>query len=80
MDASDGGTFNTINPTTEEVICKVAKGTAQDVDLAVNAAEVTCNNITVHVNLQENYIITITRQRYTIIISRKLSMKENGAK
>ena len=40
VDASDGGTFNTINPTTEEVICKVAKGTKQDVDTAVNAAEV----------------------------------------
>jgi len=39
IDASDGVTFNSINPTTEEVICKVSKGTRQDVDTAVNAAE-----------------------------------------
>ena len=40
VDSSDGATFSSINPTTEEVICKVSKGTKQDVDLAVNAAEV----------------------------------------
>lgn len=39
VDSSDGVTFNSINPTTEEVICKVSKGTRDDVDMAVNAAE-----------------------------------------
>jgi len=39
VDSSDGATFNTINPTTEEIICKVSKGTKDDVNMAVNAAE-----------------------------------------
>ncbi|MEQ9408497.1 MAG: aldehyde dehydrogenase family protein [Fuerstiella sp.] len=33
-----GRTFKTINPATEEVICEVAEGDAEDVDLAVHAA------------------------------------------
>ncbi|MCA9061547.1 MAG: aldehyde dehydrogenase family protein [Planctomycetaceae bacterium] len=33
-----GKTFETINPATEEVICNVAEGDAEDIDLAVNAA------------------------------------------
>lgn len=37
-DASDGGTFDTINPTDESVICAVAKGTNEDVNRAVGAA------------------------------------------
>src|SRR5215471_10765237 len=32
------GTFETINPSTEEIIGKVAAATAEDVDLAVRAA------------------------------------------
>ncbi|XP_038054294.1 mitochondrial 10-formyltetrahydrofolate dehydrogenase-like isoform X2 [Patiria miniata] len=39
VDAEDGKTFDTINPTDESVICKVAKGTAADVDTAVAAAK-----------------------------------------
>ncbi|CAD7962752.1 unnamed protein product [Amoebophrya sp. A120] len=38
-DASDGGTFDTIDPSTEKVIASVAKGTAADVDKAVAAAK-----------------------------------------
>lgn len=37
-DASDGGTFATINPATGETIADVAHGTAQDVERAVSAA------------------------------------------
>jgi len=40
IDASDGGTFNTISPTDESVICKVAKATKEDVDYAVHCAKV----------------------------------------
>ena len=36
--AADGGTFDVINPATEEIIHKVASGTAADVDAAVKAA------------------------------------------
>ena len=39
-----GGTFETINPATDEVICKVANGTKEDVDLAVEAAKVAFNS------------------------------------
>ena len=40
IDASDGGTFKTINPADESVICDVAKGTRDDVDYAVHCAHV----------------------------------------
>ncbi len=33
-----GKTFATVNPATEEVICEVAEGDAEDIDLAVHAA------------------------------------------
>lgn len=36
--AVSGRTFSTINPATEEVICEVAEGDAEDVNLAVHAA------------------------------------------
>lgn len=36
--AVSGRTFSTINPATEEVICEVAEGDKEDVDLAVHAA------------------------------------------
>jgi len=36
--SSDGGTFDVVNPATEEVIHKVAAATAQDVDVAVKSA------------------------------------------
>jgi len=36
--AVSGKTFQTINPATEEVICEVAEGDKEDVDLAVHAA------------------------------------------
>ncbi|ESN92688.1 hypothetical protein HELRODRAFT_108094 [Helobdella robusta] len=36
--SSDNSTFNTINPATEEVICKIAKATVDDVEYAVEAA------------------------------------------
>ncbi|KAL1842417.1 hypothetical protein VTJ49DRAFT_5265 [Mycothermus thermophilus] len=36
--AAEGGTFEVINPATEEVICKVHEATAKDVDIAVAAA------------------------------------------
>ena len=36
--AVSGKTFDTINPATEEVICQVAEGDKEDVDLAVHAA------------------------------------------
>src|SRR5262245_1476008 len=38
VDASDGGTFDTYNPATGEVIAKVAHATAKDVDVAVRVA------------------------------------------
>ncbi|OMJ85743.1 hypothetical protein SteCoe_12870 [Stentor coeruleus] len=38
VDSLSGKTFPTINPATEEVIAHVQKGSAEDVDLAVNAA------------------------------------------
>ena len=31
-DSIRGGTFNTVNPATEEVICQVSAGTAEDID------------------------------------------------
>lgn len=37
-DAVSGKTFDTVNPSTEEVICQVAAGDKADVDLAVKAA------------------------------------------
>eukprot|EP00058_Branchiostoma_floridae_P001920 XP_002587408.1 hypothetical protein BRAFLDRAFT_290865 [Branchiostoma floridae] len=39
VDASNGATFDTINPTDESVICKVSKGTKDDVNTAVKAAK-----------------------------------------
>lgn len=36
--AASGKTFQTVNPATEEVICEVAEGDAEDVDRAVKAA------------------------------------------
>ena len=36
--AASGKTFETIHPATEEVICEVAEGDAEDVDAAVDAA------------------------------------------
>jgi aldehyde dehydrogenase (NAD+) len=38
VDPVEGGTFETLNPATGEVIAEVAAGTAADVDLAVKAA------------------------------------------
>lgn len=38
VDSRSGKTFETINPTTGDVICQVAEGDAADVDLAVQAA------------------------------------------
>jgi aldehyde dehydrogenase (NAD+) len=38
VDASDGDTFETLNPATGEVIARVAEGKAADIDRAVNAA------------------------------------------
>ncbi len=38
MPASNGKTFPTINPATEEVLAHVAEGTAEDIDSAVRAA------------------------------------------
>lgn len=40
IDASDGGTFKTVNPSDESFICKVAKATKDDVDYAVHCAKV----------------------------------------
>ncbi|MEP2028663.1 MAG: aldehyde dehydrogenase [Paracoccaceae bacterium] len=37
-DASDGGTFDSVNPATNEVWCRVPEATAEDVDRAVRAA------------------------------------------
>src|SRR5258708_23198081 len=36
--AADGGTFDNVNPATEEVIGVTADGTAADMDLAISAA------------------------------------------
>jgi len=38
VNASDGGTFDTLNPATGEVIAKVAHATVKDVDVAVRVA------------------------------------------
>ncbi|NIL98598.1 MAG: aldehyde dehydrogenase family protein [Planctomycetales bacterium] len=38
VDSVSGKTFATVNPATEEEICQVAEGDAEDVDLAVQAA------------------------------------------
>ena len=38
VDASDGGTFENIDPTTEEVLGSAADGTAEDMDRAIAAA------------------------------------------
>ena len=40
IDASDGGTFATINPADESTICQVAKATVEDTDYAVHCAKV----------------------------------------
>jgi len=37
-DASNGGTWDVLNPATEEVVCTVPFGTAADCDLAIDAA------------------------------------------
>ncbi|XP_005090853.1 cytosolic 10-formyltetrahydrofolate dehydrogenase [Aplysia californica] len=39
MDASDGVTYNTVNPADESVICQVSKATKDDVNRAVEAAK-----------------------------------------
>lgn len=38
VDAKSGKTFETVNPATEEVLCKVPEGSYEDVDMAVKAA------------------------------------------
>ena len=38
VDSKSGKTFETVNPTTGDVICQVAEGDAADIDLAVQAA------------------------------------------
>ena len=43
-DAADGGTFETVNPATGEVITKVASAQAADVDRAVEAARAAMEN------------------------------------
>lgn len=40
VDATNNGTFQTINPATEEVICEVANATQEDVEYAVHCAKV----------------------------------------
>jgi hypothetical protein len=40
VDASDGKTYQTINPTDESAICKLAASGAQDVEKAIKAAKV----------------------------------------
>src|SRR5687767_11536652 len=42
--AASGKTFETIHPATEEVICEVAEGDAEDVDAAVDAAREAFDN------------------------------------
>ena len=44
MPSASGKTFETIHPATEEVICEVAEGDAEDVDLAVDAAREAFDN------------------------------------
>jgi aldehyde dehydrogenase (NAD+) len=44
LPAASGKTFETIHPATEEVICEVAEGDAEDVDLAVDAAREAFDN------------------------------------
>ena len=39
VDAADGGTMEVLNPSTGETIAEVPRGTAEDVDRAVDAAE-----------------------------------------
>ncbi|KAK7476522.1 hypothetical protein BaRGS_00032270 [Batillaria attramentaria] len=39
VDASNGATYDTVNPTDESVICKVSKATVEDVNRAVEAAK-----------------------------------------
>lgn len=39
IDASNGAMYDTVNPTDESVICKVAKATTEDVNRAVEAAK-----------------------------------------
>ena len=38
VDAADGRTFSTVDPSTEEVLVQVARASAADVDRAVTAA------------------------------------------
>jgi len=38
VDSTSGHTFETINPATEEVLCSVPRGNAEDIDRAVHAA------------------------------------------
>src|SRR6516165_6633744 len=38
VDSQSGKTFETVNPATGEVICRVAEGDKADIDLAVKAA------------------------------------------
>ena len=40
VDASDGKTYQTINPTDEAAICELAASGAQDVEKAIKAAKV----------------------------------------
>jgi aldehyde dehydrogenase (NAD+) len=42
--SASGKTFETVNPATEEVICNVAEGDAEDVNLAVHAARAAFEN------------------------------------
>jgi acyl-CoA reductase-like NAD-dependent aldehyde dehydrogenase len=44
VDAVEGGTFDTVNPATGEVLTKVAEGREQDVDKAVRAAREAFDN------------------------------------
>jgi hypothetical protein len=38
VDSTSGQTFATLNPATEQELARVARGNAQDIDLAVQAA------------------------------------------
>ena len=42
VDSMDGGTFETIDPRSGEVLMSVAEATAEDVDRAVKAAREVC--------------------------------------
>ncbi|CAJ0828972.1 9079_t:CDS:2 [Entrophospora sp. SA101] len=53
VEAVDGKKFETINPTTGEVITKVAEASAKDVDIAVEAAIDAYNNVWCHVEGKE---------------------------